>query len=51
MLCSHLMPRILQSSSIMLLVKLAPLSLKSLAGAQKIEMKPPYRNLAMVFVV
>ena len=35
--CSHLMPRILHSFSIMLLVKLAPLLLKSLARAPKIE--------------
>ena len=34
----YLMPRILHSSSITLLVRLAPLSLKSLAGAPKIEM-------------
>ena len=39
------------SSWIMLLVKLVPLSLRSLAGAPKREIKPPYRNLAMVFAV
>ena len=38
MVSSHLMPRILHSSSITLLVKLVPLLLKSLAGAPKIEM-------------
>ena len=38
MVHSHLMPRILHSSSITLLVKLAPLLLNSLAGALKIEM-------------
>ena len=32
-------------------MKLAPLSLKSLAGAWKIETYPPYKNLAMVFAV
>ena len=35
---SHFMPRILHISSIPLLVKLAPLSLKNLAGAPKIDM-------------
>ena len=45
------MPRILHISSITLLVKLAPLSLKSLARAPKIEMYPPYKNLATVFTV
>ena len=45
------MPRILHISSITLLVNLAPLSLKSLAGAPKIEMYPPYKNLATVFTV
>ena len=38
MVQSLLMPRILHSSSVILLVKLAPLSLKSLAGVPKIEM-------------
>ena len=38
MVCSYFMPRILQISSITLLMKLAPLSLKSLAGAPNIEM-------------
>ena len=51
MVCSHFMPRILHISSIMLLMKLAPLSLKSLAEAPKIEMQPRYKNLAMVFAV
>ena len=38
MIHSCLMPRILHSSSIMLLVKLVPLLLKSLARVPKIEM-------------
>ena len=33
----------------MLLVKLVPLSLRSLVRVPKIEIKPPYRNLAVVF--
>ena len=41
----------LAQSSVTLLVKLAHLSLKGLAGALKIEMKPPYRNLVVVFAV
>ena len=51
MVCSCFTPRILHISSITLLMKLAPLSLKSLAGAPKIEMYPPYKNLAIVFAV
>ena len=38
MVCSSLTPRIFHSSSIILLVKLVPVSLKSLAEAPKIEM-------------
>ena len=45
------MPRISHSSLIMLLVKLVPLSLRSLARAPKIEVKPPYGNLVTVFAV
>ena len=45
------MPMSSHSSLMMLLSKLAPQSLRSLARAPKIKMYPCHRNLAMVFVV
>ena len=49
MVCSHFMPRIVHISSITLLMKLAPLSLKSLARVPKIEMYPPYKKFGNRF--
>ena len=44
-------PRILHNSLMMLLIKLAPPSLRSLAGSLKIEMSPCYSNLVMALAV
>ena len=41
----------LQSSLMLLLSKLAPQSLRSLASAMKIKIYPCHRNLAMVFAI